>query len=270
MRGKCTLMESEGLCDNDLREQLTAYGFENVAITEKTRKYFLKKLKKLKGQSIPETTPADIEILTFPPSSPQLSDGYYVLIHTSEQPRVIYESRSEAVKAAKCSGARFKRFITREAAELFVQATPISPEEKIEENEVDKARLVEKEGDPYSSVKTNEKQRLRKEVENGKIEELIQLIWRNPKHLVSSGDCPVIYHEGYRRNILHCAADCGNLPLCEQVLEIIQSDQFWETLHPKDSREKRETDKLKLTDRYLNMQDGTVKQVRIVYSYCCC
>lgn len=260
------------LSDKELREQLAANGFGNVAITKQTREYFLKKLRKLKGQCIPTTdepTPTppvstvDTEVLALPPSSPQLSDGYYVLIHTSEQSHVIYESRSEAVKAAKCSGARFNRFITREAAERFVQVTPVSPEEKREEIELDKARQVEKKGDPYSSVKTNEKQRLRIVVENGKIDEFIQLIWRNPKHLVSTGDCPEIYHVGYRRNILHCAADCGNLPLCEKVLDIIQSDLFWETLHPIDSREKRETDKLKLIDRYLNMQDGTVNQVLV-------
>ena len=101
------------------------------------------------------------------------------------------------------------------------------------------------------------------------IHEFLRLVWVNPKHLVTSCDTPEIYHYGYRRNLLHCAADWGNLPLCQAIMDTISYDLYWSTLHPLDSEEKREKDKLKVIDLYLNMQDGTVTEVCCCHGYRC-
>ncbi len=286
-------MDIDSLSDDELRRQLSSKGLVNVAITDQTRQIFRNKLKKLSGQSI-ETTielkkitdlpyPALLTSIPNSPSTrtPDSAKGFYVVFGLSrdkpfrEVMTVVYDCYSDAQKAAKehkAFGGRIsKRFYSRNDAEIFKRAKIEEEPEHIhcKLTPTEMAQIKERQFNPLSSVKTKPKNRLRKLVENDdpskgeiskrEISEFIDLIWSNPKHLISSGDCPEIYHEGMRRNILHCAVDYGNLEFCKILLEILQDDKFWKKLYPKDPIEKREFDKMLLLDRYLNMQDGTVQ-----------
>ena len=280
-------MDIELLSDDEIRAAIASKGLGNFAITDQTRQYFRNKLKTLSGQTVETTfavektshssTPLSTEV--DPPAirTPNSAGGFYVVSISSgmkplrECMTVIYDSYSDARKAAKdYPGARIsKRFDIHSDAEIFQQAKIEEEPIPIELTPIELAVIRESRFNPLKSVKTKQKNRLRKLLESDdpsqgdiskrEISEFIKVIWKNPKHLVSSGDCPEIYHEGMRRNILHCGVDCGNLEFCKTLLEIIQSDKFWEKLYPNDPIEKREADKLLLMDRYLNMQDGTVQ-----------
>lgn len=271
------------LTDDELRRRLAEKGFTNVAITPQTRRIYIRKLRQVYGGSVQENSPGSSvsspgSSISSPSIFPTLltstvettvtpqepSDGVYVLIHDNTS--MVSDSYSSAVKVAKSKkGTRFKRFDSKvEAGNYLSQLQTNHPEgminvPKYDSSGLEKAKVIEKEMNPFSSIKTQEKNRMRKLMEEEKNEEFIDLVKENPKCLISSGDCPEIYHEGMRRNILHCAVDKGNLKFCEELFKIIRSEQFWEKLYPKDSLEMKDIRQAQLIDRYLNMQDGTVK-----------
>ena len=272
--------------DDELRNRLASYGLKNIAITKQTREIFRRKLRQLSGRPVESNTNAqentqqtNVEPSPATPSVKSPDDpgpgGYYAVTSgTPEGGPMVYESRSEAVKAAKTfPGARFKRFDTPDDAKNYsLSESGNQPENESETvlSGIGRGKLMEKECNPLSSVKTKEKNRVRKLLEKGEVDQFIDLIWKNPKYLISSGESPEIYHEGTRRNILHCAVDYGNLEFCKALFNIIRSDRFWETLYPKDSLEKRNTDRQLLIDKYLNMQDGTERLKVHVHVFMCC
>lgn len=259
------------LTDDELRERLAEKGINNVVITPQTRRIYIRKLRKMHGDTVHESShgfnPPTQEVRTGTPTSaptPEPSDGFYVLIHETSTTETIFDSHSSATKAAKSKkGTRFKRFDSKDEAIAFISQLQNIPDETpphpVELSGLEKAKVVEKELNPLSKIKTEEKNRMRKLMEDGKNKEFIEQVRENPKYLISSGDCPEIYHEGMRRNILHCAVHEGNLNFCLELFKVIRSDQFWEKLYPKDSQEVRESNRARLIDKYLNMQDGTVK-----------
>ena len=255
----------ENLSDVQLKDSLASYGLCDVAITDQTREVYQRKLKKIIGQRNDDkswTEVSDTKHSTQTPDNSSDIKGYYgvsIVTETSENVSGLspfYDNRADAVKAAKSlPGSRFKRFDTPEDAEAYSMQPQTLTEDKPEKEE--DGQLTEKDYNPLSSVKTKEKNRARKLIEGNKITEFVELIWTNPKYLIGSGDNPEIYHEGTRRNALHCAVDCGNLEFCKTIFEIIQSDQFWQTVYPLDDLEARYNNREHLVNLYLNMQDGT-------------
>ena len=85
----------------------------------------------------------------------------------------------------------------------------------------------------YPSVKTQDLSRLRQLIERGKAAQFADVVWDNPRHLVTSGDTPEILQVPTRSNALHCGASYRQLPVCKEVIAIIESSRFWELISPR-------------------------------------
>lgn len=257
------------ISDEELKVKLALYGLTDVVISDYTRGVYLKKLKQFQKpesnkDEVNESTPKfvgeepsqdDTSLKTATPT------GYYGVAITVGTPETgptlspFYQSQKEALKAVKdCPGARFKKFELQQEAEAFSKQP--QPEGKPRDS-------IEKDLSPLPSVKTKAKNKLRQLLEDGNVEEFAETVWKNPKYLIASGESPEIFHEGTRRNALHCAADCGQLNICKMIFDILESNRFWELVYPKDSMMTRQKNKKHLIDLYLNMQDGKAGRLEV-------
>lgn len=262
------LMEGQ-ISDKELKDKLASYGLTDIVISDFTRGVYLKKLKQFQEpesnkDEVNEPTPKSVSV---DPSQDDTSNktatptGYYGVAITVGTPEPgptlspFYQSHEEALKVVKdCPGARFKKFQLQQDAEAFSKQP--QPEGKPRES-------IEKDLSPLPSVKTKAKNKLRLLLESGNVEEFAETVWMNPKYLIASGETPEIFHEGTRRNALHCAADRGQLDICKMIFDILESDRFWELVYPKDSLMTRLKNKKHLIDLYLNMQDGKAGRLEV-------
>lgn len=257
------------ISDEELKAKLASYGLTDVVISEYTRGVYLRKLKQFQEpesnkDEINESTPKFVVEEPSQDNLPQKTatpTGYYgvaVTVGASETGPTLspfYQSQKEALKVVKdCPGARFKKFELQQEAEAF--SKQLQPEGKPRDS-------TEKDLSPLPSVKTKAKNKLRLLLEDGNVEEFADTVWTNPKYLIASGETPEIFHEGTRRNALHCAADCGQLDICKMIFDILESDRFWELVYPKDSIMTRLKNKKHLIDLYVNMQDGKAGRLEV-------
>ena len=123
------------------------------------------------------------------------------------------------------------------------------------------AATISEQANRYPSVKTQDLSRLRKLIEEGKAAEFTDLVWDNPRHLVTSADTPAILQIPSHSNALHCSASQCQLAVCKEVIAIIESSRFWELIYPDDTAETRAKRRDHLIDLYLNMQTKIVSVV---------
>ena len=162
-------------------------------------------------------------------------------------------------------GVRFTIVESAPAASLTqdeVELTGFTLQTHEEQSEIttDAATISEK-ANRYPSVKTQDLSRLRKLIEDGKAAEFADVVWDNPRHLITSGDTPEILQVPTRSNALHCGASQCQLAVCKEVIAIIESSRFWELIYPDDTAETRAKRRDHLIDLYLNMQDKIVSIV---------
>ena len=250
----------EDLSDDELRAALAAHNITNVPVTSHTRGFLIQKLKRLKEEQVESPISSSnsetaVEGVTHSEASPE---GYYGVVRalgTPERPDMppYYRSKAEAVKAMKTygPGARFKKFESPIAAEAFALHPASSRQEKLEQVETERPNQ-------YPSVKTPDLSRLRMMIEAGKTAEFTETVWANPRYLITSGDTPEILQVPTRYNVLHCAAKSNSLAICKELIQIVESNRFWELVYPSDPPETWEKRKSHLLDLYLNMQDKIV------------
>ena len=251
----------EELSDAGLRELLTAYSITQP-VTPSTRSLLIRKLRR---QMSAEPRQDDTTTLASPVAA-QLArpeDGPGVLVDgTTSSP--YYGSKAEALVAVKSlpPGVRFTIVESSTQAELaeLTGFTLQTHEEQSEITTTADATLSEK-ANRYPSVKTQDLSGLRKLIEEGKAAEFADVVWDNPRHLITSGDTPEILQVPTRSNALHCGASQRQLPVCKEVIAIIESSRFWELIYPDDSAETRAKRRDHLIDLYLNMQDKIVSLV---------
>ena len=104
-----------------------------------------------------------------------------------------YGSKAEALVAVKSlpPGVRFTIVESAPAASLTqdeVELTGFTLQTHEEQSEIttDAATISEK-ANRYPSVKTQDLSRLRKLIEDGKAAEFADVVWDNPRHLITSG-----------------------------------------------------------------------------------
>lgn len=94
--------------------------------------------------------------------------------------------------------------------------------------------------------------KFRKMIEQADLESARNLIWSNPRYLVSSGDTPTILKESFRYNALHSAAIQKHAKMAKLILETVENPDFIKLLHGKDDdRTAKEVSEI-LLDLYLN------------------
>lgn len=181
----------------------------------------------------------------------------------------VFTDRKDALQIVKNNReARFKAFKSYEEAFQFSKNAPVqlvalhfngssseSPEvNSISEMAVGQTALIEK-GSAFRAPKTQDLVKLRKAIQVGDLPYAKQMIWANPRYLVSSGDSPTILHEGSRFNALHVASNSKQPTLCLFVLETIEDPKFMQLLYSDDSEHTRIQRINNLVDLYLNMPD---------------
>lgn len=94
--------------------------------------------------------------------------------------------------------------------------------------------------------------KFRKMIEQADMESVRNLIWSNPRYLVSSGDTPTILKESFRYNAIHVAAIQKQAKMAKIILETVENPEFIKLLHGKDDdRTAKEVSEI-LLDLYLN------------------
>ena len=202
-------------------------------------------------------------------------EGYYGVVGPNSASRTtvsqlspFYTSKSDALKAIKCiPGARFKKFESRAGAEAFSSRQLQVQEEPLEQTDSpsNDAFLsgsvnltVDEKPNNFPSLKTPDLSNFRSMIEKGEVEPFLDCIRANPRYLITSGDAPPLLKVSVEYNALHCAVKARQLEICQRILAIVQSDEFWLMVYCDDTEEVRLLRKHHLVDLYLNRQEKGV------------
>lgn len=199
----------------------------------------------------------------------------------------VFEVKEEAFALLKShKEARLKIFLNNADAIKFSQNGYEPPPSNTSNNPSSSLTLSSMmEKSPYRGPKSQDLVIFRKNIEQGKIEMVLQTIWQNPRYLIGSGDTPTILKESFRYNALHSAALAKNGKMCEALLNAISDPKFIQLLYgKKNSHNCQEVSNIML-DLYLNMPEkgrnetplhlaskyGAVVVVEVLTSYpqCC-
>ena len=258
----------EVLTDDELSEQLDKLGYSHPPVTATTRGVLERKLAQLVNkealpsfQCSPEVTnPVTVTAVSSSTQEEDKSKGCYLLLYSGSVPdgltlKQCYYHREELHGVLKVlKGARFKWFATEEEA--------IAAYDTLQAEIKDTASVAvanKESASIYPSVSTVALNKFRKLIEDGKIEEFRECVRNNPRYLVTAGDAPELLKPGTRYNALHVAARNNKLEFCIEILNTIESMDFWTKLYPDDSQESRNTRKKHIVDLYLNMPDKIVR-----------
>lgn len=261
----------EALTDDELSEQLDKLGYSHPPVTPTTRGVLERKLAQLVNKEVLPSFQCNISEVTSPvsvtttvSSSTQEEDkskGCYLLLYSGSVPdgvtlKQCYYHKEELHGVLKgLKGARFKWFATEEEA---IAAYDILQAETKEDTAP--VTVANKESASiYPSVSTIALNKFRKLIEDGRIEEFRESVQNNPRYLVTAGDAPELLKPGTRYNALHVAARNNKLEFCKDILNTIESMDFWTKLYPDDSQESRIKRRKHIVDLYLNMPDKIVR-----------
>ncbi|XP_054159624.1 ankyrin repeat and LEM domain-containing protein 2-like [Oppia nitens] len=172
-------------------------------------------------------------------------------INVDKDTELVFDNKNDVLKAMKLyKGSRFKAFHNIDDAIEYSKQV-IKPEECCGDSNKS-VRNLEKSLSPFSGLHPRELARLRKAIENDSYETVNQLIWSNPRFLVSSGDTPVILMEGFRYNSCHIAAKAGKHNILQLILNTVSDKTFMKLLFPYDADDVTESRIKFLLDLYLN------------------
>lgn len=189
----------------------------------------------------------------------------------------VYEDKTEALKVAKKNKkSRFKAFqFYHEAVDFSLNGSEYSNNNTavdgllVQKPFVDNPAVGEK-ASPFKGPKPQELVELRKAIEAGNYKFVKEIIWQNPRYLVSSGDTPAIlqvtynylsisivdialyFQEGPRYNAMHVAAKSRNAEIAELVLDTVSNTEFIKLLYGDDNEQNAEDRTSVLLDLYLN------------------
>lgn len=107
----------------------------------------------------------------------------------------------------------------------------------------------------YRGPKSQELVQFRKLIEQGKYEQVSDMVWKNPRYLIGSGDTPSLLKESCRYNALHVAALARNARMCELLLDTIGDPMFIQLLYGQTNAHHCEETSNILQDLYLNMPE---------------
>jgi ankyrin repeat and LEM domain-containing protein 2 len=92
-------------------------------------------------------------------------------------------------------------------------------------------KKVSREKSQFLQPRSQELVQFRKEIETNNLSLVYQMIWENPRYLVSAGDTPAILKEGPRYNALHVSAISKHAKMAKLILQTIANKDFIQFLH---------------------------------------
>ena len=169
---------------------------------------------------------------------------------------MVFNDKKQVLEAVKkWKGSRFKAFDDIKDAIRFSNEA-IYPE--VDPNDNNNSKNIEKSLSPFSGLHPRELAKLRKAIQSGNYSTVQQMIWSNPRFLVSSGDTPVILMEGPRYNACHIAAKDASAHVLRLILTTVSDKKFMKLLYPFDSDTITESRVNYLLDLYLNTPEKGV------------
>ncbi|KAK9891566.1 hypothetical protein WA026_015526 [Henosepilachna vigintioctopunctata] len=185
----------------------------------------------------------------------------------------VYKDKNSVLQLLKQhKRARFKAFnLFHEAVEFALNGSEncnISANNyfPIQKSVVDSPVLLGEKPSPFKGPKPQDLIILRKAIEKGDYDLVDQIIWKNPRYLISNGDTPSILQEGSRYNALHIAAKAKNSQMAELILNTISNVEFVKLLYGDDSYENSQDRTNVFLDLYLNTPDKGLNETPLHFS----
>lgn len=107
----------------------------------------------------------------------------------------------------------------------------------------------------YPSVQPRELNLLRRKIEAGEWEAVDEMIWSNPRRLVTVSDSAVYLMAGPKYNACHIAARSNKPDIMANILDTVSNFSFLRKLYPKESDSNIQDRVNHLMDSYLNTPD---------------
>jgi hypothetical protein len=173
------------------------------------------------------------------------------LLSEINEPRsLVYTDKSELMKVLKeYKGARFKSFRSKDEALQFSTSNS---------NHSSKPQMVSTpvpgESCVYKTPISQQKVKLRKAIEAGNLDYILDCIRSNPTYLMTPSDTPTILHEGPRLNALHVAAKTGRVKSASIILDFIKGDLI-QLMYPEEEVGQNLLRQERILDLYINMPD---------------
>jgi hypothetical protein len=177
---------------------------------------------------------------------------------------LVFDDRQKALQALKqVTGSQLKKFPTREEAEACSKARPREAGViVIREEGAEKSTVAS-----FKSVPARELAPFRRAIEKGDITHVKELIWSNPRYLISSGDTAVVLMAGPRYNASHVAAKADKNQILQLILQTVSDHKFVRSLYVSDDDETTKSRCRVLLDCYLNTPDQGVRNVLFVFPF---
>ncbi|RNA15256.1 ankyrin repeat and LEM domain-containing 2, partial [Brachionus plicatilis] len=88
----------------------------------------------------------------------------------------------------------------------------------------------------------------------------------NPRFLITAGDAPVIYQEGFRYNALHVCAKEDRAAFCQIILNLLSSHSFLQKMYPNDTIEQSKARSHHILDLYLNTPEKGLNETPLHFA----
>lgn len=180
----------------------------------------------------------------------------YTISTNARVPELVFDDRQKALQALKkVTGSQLKQFSSREEAEACSKSRP-QPDvvTAIREDGAEKATVAS-----FKSVPARELAPFRRAIEKGETNHVKDMIWSNPRYLISAGDTAVVLMAGPRYNASHVAAKADRSQILKLILQTVSDQEFVRSLYVSDDDETTKSRCRVLLDCYLNTPDQGVR-----------
>lgn len=184
----------------------------------------------------------------------------------------VYTDKSKALDVVKkYKKGRFKSFKTHTEAKVFAehgneQSFSSATETQTPVNNK-KSYSAEEKSSNFKAPKSQDTVRFRKFIESGNLATVKQVVWENPRYLISSGDTPAILQEGFRYNALHVAVRVScRADMCELILNTVGNPDFVRLLDGEDDCSNYLNRAQILVDLYLNTPDKGLNETPLHFA----
>ncbi|XP_061391647.1 ankyrin repeat and LEM domain-containing protein 2 homolog [Musca vetustissima] len=166
----------------------------------------------------------------------------------------VFSTKAEALKVLKKhKDARLKEFNDEDEAMKYAQTGFEIVQQKYNDVRTSTTAL---ETPAFRGPTKQELARFRKCIEADEYERVKQIIWDNPRYLVSSGDTPTSLKEGCRYNAMHICAISNRPQIAKLILNTVSDTKFVDLLTGKKNDQKMCQELCaNLLDYYLNIPE---------------
>ncbi|XP_072171426.1 uncharacterized protein [Diadema setosum] len=205
------------------------------------------------GEGSPSVQPCEkeqVQSRSAPAASSVPGGTYYVVCIPGEEgqenggaersatTRIIQNEKEVRKLMKENAEVRFKPFKSLEAAQNFakLQTNLTTPKKKIDQPSKETQAASER-ANSYRTPKPQQLNGLRFVIEKQNAEKFKELVWSNPRFLVTSVDTPTFLHDGCKYNALHVAT-IKNLPeMLSLILDTLANPELAALLYPNDTQE---------------------------------